>query len=119
MRVLVVMAALTVAMCASGCSLSGYDSPLVPPPGLLYSEIKVPLTLDAPSVEIGPADKRGESHTRFLWIPPFRPVTFAWATAAVKEAAQEGRISRIKHVDYEFFGMLLVYGEYKVIVYGD
>lgn len=119
MRALLVLAALAVAVCASGCSLSGYDSPLVPPPGFLYTEIKAPLTLYKPAGDISPADKRGESHTRFVWIPPFRPMTFAWATAAVREAAQEGKISRIKHVDYEFFGMLLVYGEYKVIVYGD
>jgi hypothetical protein len=114
-----VLAALAVSACASGCALYGYSSPVIPPPGFVYSHYKVPLTIDKASGDLRPDDKMGSCHTRFLWIPPFRPITLAWAEAAVKKAAAEGKISRIKHVDYEFLGVLFVYGEYKVIVYGD
>ncbi len=118
-RALWILAALTLALGASGCSMYGYDSPVIPPPGFIYTSIKVPLTTQKARLELSPEDKVGRSHTRFLWIPPYRVMTLAWAEAAVKDAAREGKIQRIKHVDYEFLGVMFVYGEYKVIVYGD
>jgi len=106
-----------VAVCASGCA--SYSSPLIPPPGILYCHIKAPLMLNRPTGMLSPSDKRGESATHYLWIPLHRDITFAWAESAVGEAAREGGITQVKHVDYEYMGVLLVYGRYKVIVYGD
>lgn len=105
------------AACASGCA--SYSSPVIPPPGMLFSHIRAPLMLNKPTEEISPDDKRGESQTHYVWIPPFRQVTLAWAEAAVREAAHEGGVRRVKHVDYDYMGVLLVYGRYKVIVYGE
>jgi hypothetical protein len=103
-KVMVSIAALGLALGLTGC----IGAPVVPPLGVLYTDIDAPLSLVG---ETGM--KRGEaSVTAILGL-------VSTGDGSVKAAAQAGGITRVKHVDYEFTNVIGVYQRYTTVVYGD
>lgn len=83
-------------------------APVVPPLGLVYTDIDAPLNLRG---EMG--SRRGESSvTAYLGL-------VSLGDASVKSAAAAGGISNVKHVDYDFYNVLGVYQRFTTVVYGD
>lgn len=80
--------------------------------GCVYSNIRVPLDEDLWKTELG--SKVGiASNYSILWL-------FAWGDAGVKQAAENGGISTIQHMDMGIESY--VFGAYirrDTIVYGD
>jgi hypothetical protein len=96
--------ALAVAFGAIGC----VGAPIVPPLGLVYTDIDAPLSLLG-----GTGARRGEaSVTSILGL-------VSTGDGSVKAAAADGGISRVQRVDYEFFNVLGVYQRYTTVAYGD
>ncbi len=94
-------------MMMSGC----YTAPVMPPGGLIYSNVQAPIDTNAESTVIGP--KTGESSSAsILWL-------FAWGDASVATAADNAGISTIEHVDYEFFHILGIYQKFTTRVNGE
>lgn len=93
----------------SAAALSGCASATMPVTGLLYGNVKAPLTATA-STE---THRVGRASTRsILGI-------IASGDASIQTAARNGGITEIHHVDYEsqnFFGVL---AEFTVVVYGN
>jgi len=77
--------------------------------GMIYTEIKSPVGVGEP----GSYSKVGVAKaTSVLGL-------VATGDASIKAAMDNGRITRIKYIDYESKNILGVIGEYTTIVYGD
>jgi len=89
-------------------SLGCVAAPVVPPLGVIYSNIDAPLT-------IGPSDtagRRGEASVK-SWFG-----LFSTGDASVKAAADNGGITDVKRVDYQFKNVLFLYQRYTTVVHG-
>jgi hypothetical protein len=91
----------------AGLLLSGCATPY--PGGFIYTEIKSPVAAGEP----GAYSKVGVSKaTSILGM-------VATGDASIKAAMENGKISRIRFVDYESKNILGLFGEYTTTVYGD
>ena len=104
-----------VAVCSMICLLSGCAgflvAPVVPPPGLVYSDIKAPLDVGLDNTDLG--SKVGVAETV--------SIMGLWATgdASIKAAADPGNITTVKHIDYHLFNVMGFYSRFVTTVYGD
>ncbi|UCE84817.1 MAG: hypothetical protein JSU66_10690 [Deltaproteobacteria bacterium] len=97
-------------------------APVIPPQGLLYSDIKAPVT--AGGTDFG--TRRGTATSFQIGLPPL-PVAglasgldlFAWGDASSEAAAAAGGIQQVDHVDYRLEVFLFVYRRFTTEVYGD
>ncbi len=88
--------------------LSGCASFL--PQGILYTEVKAPVAVGMEGVsysKVGVAKA-----TSVLGL-------VATGDASIKAAMQNGKITKVKYVDYEAKNVLGLFGEYTTTVYGD
>lgn len=80
------------------------------PMGAAYTEIKLPVTATANS---GRSPKIGEAMcTTVLGL-------VATGDASIEAAKRDGGITKVHHVDWSAKNILGLYGEYKVVVYGE
>lgn len=87
--------------------LSGCASVL--PTGFIYTEVKAPVAVGEP----GPYSKVGVSKaTSVLGM-------VATGDCSIKAAMDNGKITKVKYVDYDAKNVLGLYGEYTTTVYGD
>ena len=92
----------------AGSSLGCIAAPVVPPIGLVYTDLDAPL---APRGEVG--SRRGTSTvTAFLFL-------VSTGDGSVRAAAKNGGIRDVKLVDYEYKNVLGVFQRYTTVVYGD
>lgn len=97
-------------------------APVLPPPGVLYSDVKAPLA--ANPTDFG--TKRGTATSKQLGLPPL-PVAglysgldlVGWGDASAKTAAARGGITRIEHVDYHMKVYFMFYRVFTTEVYGN
>lgn len=107
----------------SGCGLMPFPlrgplpvTPVLPPTGGIFTNIKAPLTVDHTGV--GSGSKVGTASTMFIREPIFQ-TSYAWQDASIKSAAASGNISKIAYADYELLTVLGLFGQFTVRVYGD
>ncbi len=99
---------LTVTLLA-GSSVGCIGAPVVPPLGLLYTNMDAPIFGGAGDV----GSRRGEaSVTAILGL-------FSWGDGSVKAAAANGGISDVKRVDYHFTNVIGIYQHYTTVVHGN
>ncbi|MCG8392263.1 MAG: TRL-like family protein [Pseudomonadales bacterium] len=100
----------TLLMLVSAVVLSGCATATMPVTGLIYGNVKAPLTATASTEK---PTRVGRASTRSILG------VIASGDASIQTAARNGGITEIHHVDYEsqnFFGVL---AEYTVVVYGN
>ncbi len=91
----------------SGC----YSTPIMPPAGLLYSNIEAPASLSIAGQNLG--TRRGEaSCVSVLGL-------IAWGDCSAKAAADAGSIAELKHLDYSYTNVLLVWQSLTTVAYGN
>jgi hypothetical protein len=80
--------------------------------GCMYTNVQRPLGTEFNKTELG--TKIGQSRNySVLWL-------FAWGDAGTKAAADNGKITVIRHADTKVFSLLFgLYSEVSTIVYGD
>ena len=98
----------TGALFASWLTLGCVAAPVVPPTGLVYTDIDAPMSIKGEA-----RGRRGTASTASILG------LFAWGDGSVRTAAAKGGISDVKLVDYEFFNVLGIYQRYTTVVYGD
>ena len=114
-RLTVLGAALAVLV---GCTT--YFAPVKPPQGVLFTDIKAPLTVNFNRTPCGAATKKfSKSNTSFFFDFIFTWSGFAWDDVSVGKIAREGGISEIAYADYEALLILGVFGKTTVNVYGN
>jgi len=103
------LAGLVLAGCANRsdvpyCALVRVSAPVIPPLGLLYTDVHAPLSLAATSF----GARHGTAVSHQIGLPPL-PLPglttgldlFAWGDASQKTAAANGGITTVRHADYE------------------
>jgi len=102
----------------AACSAYTTRAPVIPPRGLLYTDVHAPLKIEMNETKLGA--KHGEAKVRYLslWFL-FPLLDGAWGDAAIAQAASNGDIKTVRHADYELLNVLGVYNEFTVYVYGD
>jgi hypothetical protein len=106
LRISIVSVAL-LALFSVGC----YSAPVMPPSGLIYTNIEAPVSPAVSGQPLGA--RRGEaSSASILGL-------FAWGDASVKAATENGGIREPKHIDYNFYNVLGIYQSFTTIVLGD
>lgn len=100
-------AILLLTLATFGC----YSAPVMPPGGVLYTDIDSTLNTEPTGEFIG--TRKGESSSKsILGI-------VAWGDSSVEAAARNGLITEPKHIDYNFYNVLGVYQRFTTIVHGD
>lgn len=104
----------------SGCASSGYRTPIKPPPGFIYSEIKAPLMIPSPDIDISAADQvKVYTQTIQIPYPPYAPfINFTWGDAALEDAIRESGFTTVLYADYSWMTILGIYNELRIHVHG-
>jgi uncharacterized protein YceK len=80
------------------------------PMGIIYTEVKAPVAA-------------GEAGSSYSKVGTSKATSIlglvATGDASIKAAMENGKISKIKYVDYDAKNILGIYGEYTTTVYGD
>lgn len=88
-----------------------YSAPVVPGAAFIYADTKAPMDIDADSTNLG--SKTGKAKvTTILGLLSF-------GDASTTAAAQNGGITTVRHLDYEFKNILGIYSEFTTVAKGD
>lgn len=105
----------------SSCAFNPGTFPRVsvaPPPGIIYSAYKAPLTADFDQTPAS-ATKTGKATTSYISV---FGINFAFDDASIEAASRDGGITKIHYADYEITQVFLYFfawGQYSTIVYGE
>ncbi|MEE8143681.1 MAG: TRL-like family protein [Planctomycetota bacterium] len=99
--------AVSVLVSVSGC----YLAPVIPPTGLIFSDIKAPISIGGSNKELG--SKMGSGYSESILG------AVSWGDCSIASAAKKAGITRIHHVGYEYFNVIGAYQKFTVVVYGD
>jgi hypothetical protein len=117
MRLVIALLLLPAVVMAGGCGTPAmHDTPVEPPPGAVFSQYKAPLTVDVDQTDI--QSKSGSASTRYLLVPFFGALSFAWERCDIEQAAKNGGLTTVHHADYELLNVLGIYQEFTVHAYG-
>lgn len=96
-------------LCVSltGC---GYTAPVIPPTGFVYTNIKAPIDIDAASSPMPMKSGMSQSMSILGLV--------ALGDASLHSAAEQGGITAVEHVDYEFMTILGIYSRFRTVAYG-
>ncbi len=105
----------------SGCTLvPGFspfpNTPVLPPPGFIFTNYKAPLTVDFKGDELG--SKKGSASTMYLH-EPFLQTSWAWGDVSIEAAAQNGGIKEVTYADYEVLAVLGLFGRFTIYAHGN
>lgn len=105
----------------AGCAgLTAYSAPVKPPQGMLFVDVKAPLTAQFNGTPVGANLKKvSKTHTGFFRDFIFTGGTFAWDDVAISEIARRGGIEEVAYADYELMNILGIYGTFTINVYGN
>ena len=104
--------ALLAVLLTTGCVQ--WQAPVVPPPGLLFTQYRAPLTPEVSGVPV--TTKVGIHNSRFFGLSQY---SFAWDDASIAAAAKQGGLSKVYYADYEVLNVLGIYAEFTVRAYGE
>jgi len=96
---------------------------VLPPLGIFWSRVRAPVNAGAPK-EIGV--RRGEATVHQIAIPPLPmfglnssiPLV-SWGEASQSEAARNGGLQDVNHLDYELTTIFMFFRRFKLIAYGE
>lgn len=120
LRGLAAVAGLSATFFLGGC-YAGMNAPVIPPQGMLYSNVSAPLTTNFSETPTGAAiTKTAKRNTRYFYVPfTYGLLSFGWDEAAVQKIAKEGGITDIAYAEYSALNILGIYAEFTITVYGN
>jgi len=92
----------------TGCS---YQAPVMPPGGLIFSDIAAPLDADAERQEVSGLSSGQASSMSILGL-------VALGDCSITAASANGGLSEVEYMDYEYFNILLAYQKFTLKAYG-
>ena len=107
-RSLLLLLAVVVCLGVVGC----YSTPVMPPQGWLFSDVKAPLSANNQGIKVaGSKVGIGESQCVLGLVTT--------GDSSIEEAADDGDITNIAYADYEYFNILGIYQRFRVKVHGE
>jgi len=111
MRWIAMVLGLTVLLLSTGCAM--YQAPVMPPNGIVFSNVKAPITTEFGEGTSVPAKQGTASAHGILGL-------LAFGDASVKAATDEGGLTSVRYVDYDYLSVLFgVYSKFTTIAHGD
>jgi TRL-like protein family len=107
MKHLLLALSLVFALMLSGC----YTAPVMPPQGLVYTETTAPLDIGADETNLDNLEQGSASHISILGL-------IAVGDCSVAEAARNGNLKKVNHLDYSYTNILFIYQNFTTIAYG-
>jgi hypothetical protein len=100
-------------LCLLSMSLNGcmYVAPVMPPQGLLFSNIAAPIDTDAESTPT--SSKVGESSTSTVLG------LFSFGDASLDTAARNGNLTKIEYIDYTYLNVLGLFQQFTIRAHGE
>lgn len=92
-------------------SCVSYYAPVMPPAGGLFTKIGAPLDTNAQQTPTGNRIGRASSSS-VLGM-------FAFGDCSTNAAVQNGGLTKVEYLDYEYFNLLFVYQKFTVNAYGE
>ncbi len=94
---------------------------VLPPPGLLYTNVRAPVTAQAPA-SLG--TRSGSATVNQIAIPPIPGIMpaiplISWGDVSKEEAARNGGLTDVTHMDYQLTSILMFYRRFKLTAYGN
>lgn len=114
MRAVLLIAVLGVAAAAlTGCGAPMFFAPVMPPQAGMVTSFRAPLDTDFDATPVAANGPRGRaSVVNILGIVSF-------GDCGAQKAAEQGRIVKITHADYDYFNLMGIYQKFTTIVYGE
>lgn len=106
------IAMLFVILLLQGC-VSAPRAPFVPSTGVLFTDIKAPLSLEFDQQKL--IKTHGEASTTHV---AYYILSFSVGDASLNKALKDGLLKKAAYVDYEWLSVLGVYGKLKLNAYG-
>ena len=106
------LAILFVMLFLQGC-VSAPRAPFKPSTGLIYTNVKAPLTLNTDKTKLSTIE--GMSSTTHVAVYYF---SFAVGDAGLKKALRDGLLEKAAYADYEWTSILGMFGRLTVHAYG-
>ena len=97
--------------------ITGCVSPraeFAPPVGAFYTNYKAPLLIDYNDTPI--ENQKGSASARYFHDIILTRLNFSWDDCSIKEAAENGRITKVGTADYEFLSVLGIFAKTTVHV---
>ncbi len=114
--VVLALVSTTLAACAVAPGGPSPRTPVMPPIGAIFTQVKAPLSTNFDSTTLG--SRRGTADSFFI-REPFLGTSYAFGDASVETAAANANITTVRHVDYKMTTVLGLFGQFTVIVFGD
>lgn len=106
------LSSLGLAVVVSGCAVP-YGAPVVPPPGVLFSNVSAPIDIDMEKTQVTPQrPKMGEASV--INVLGF----FAFGDCSIQAAAEDGGLATIEHLDYSHLNILYLFQKFTIRAYG-
>lgn len=107
-------------LAAMTASCAWYQAPVKPPNGLLFTNVKAPLTVHYDNTPVGREAKMySRRSTKFFQDFLLTGLSFGWDDAAIHQIVREGQIEEVAYADYEALCILGIYAEFTVELYGN
>ena len=107
-----IFATLFVMLLLQGC-VSAPKAPFVPSRGVIYTNIKAPLTTELDDSKV--VRTFGEATTTHV---AYYILSFAIGDASLQRAIKDGMLKNAAYADYEWFSILGIYGKLTINAYG-
>jgi len=106
------LAILFVMLFLQGC-VSAPEAPFRPPIGIIYTNVKAPLFMDANKTRLASIEGMAPStHVAVYW---FR---FTLGDSGLRKAMKDGSLEEAAYADYEWMSILGMFGRLEVHAYG-
>jgi hypothetical protein len=106
-RLLLLAIVASAAVLGQGCLVA----PVIPPYGIIFSDLKAPLDIDMNNTPV--SSKSGRAMTTSIIG------LVATGDASINTAARDGGLTTIHYADYEYKNLVGIIQNYTTVVYGD
>ncbi len=107
-------ACLLVAACSPN-----YTAPVVPPGGLLFTQVSHPITTEFEGAEpSGLHTARISRRSHFVWDILLTGISIAWEDTQLAEEARRHGFEKVEYYEHEYLRIFLVYASSDIIAHG-
>jgi len=102
-----------------GAGCAQVRMPVVPPQGLIYTNVKAPATIDT-QLNVDRSELTvgtGEAHYLLEFL--ITRIGFAWGETSISSVARGAGIDTVHYADYEVMSILGIYQKFTLNVYGE
>lgn len=114
LRAMIFCMAMPITMLLSGC-VNPPNTAFAPPNGVFLCAYEAPLLIDFDQTSIGPRSGNAESFAFHEVL--LTDLSFAWGDCSAGTAARSGGLNRIGSADYEYLGIMRIFGKTTVHVH--